>query len=160
MARAPAKLSAGLLMYRGFPALEVFIVHPGGPFFAKKDLGAWSIPKGLVEPGEDTRAAAIREFTEEVGLPIANELLELGTITQKGGKCVAACAFAGDAPDGYEPPSNSFEIEWPPRSGRVRSFPEVDRAAFFPLEVARTKLLEAQRPFLDRLLEKLSAAPP
>ena len=83
MARAPAKLSAGLLMYRGFPALEVFIVHPGGPFFAKKDLGAWSIPKGLVEPGEDTRAAAIREFTEEVGLPIANELLELGTITQR-----------------------------------------------------------------------------
>lgn len=156
MAPAPAKLSAGLLMYRGFPALEVFLVHPGGPFFAKKDLGAWSIPKGLVEPGEDTRAAAIREFTEEVRLPIASELLELGSITQKGGKQVAAWAFAGDAPEGYVPPSNTFELEWPPRSGRKRAFPEVDRAEFFTLDVARTKLLEAQRPFLDRLLEKLS----
>lgn len=156
MARAPAKLSAGLLMYRGFPALEVFLVHPGGPFFAKKDLGAWSIPKGLVEPDEDTRAAAVREFTEEVGLPITSELLDLGSVTQKGGKRVVAWAFAGDAPAGYAPPSNSFELEWPPRSGRKRAFPEVDRAEFFTLDVARTKLLEAQRPFLDRLLEKLS----
>lgn len=156
MAAARALLSAGLLMYRGFPALEVFLVHPGGPFFAKKDLGAWSIPKGLVEPGEDARAAAIREFTEEVGLPIASELLELGSITQKGGKRVAAWAFAGDAPEGYVPPSNSFELEWPPRSGKKRAFPEVDRAEFFTLDVARTKLIEAQRPFLDRLLEQLS----
>ncbi|HEY6729295.1 MAG TPA: NUDIX domain-containing protein [Polyangiaceae bacterium] len=153
---APAKLSAGLLMYRASPALEVFLVHPGGPFFAKKDLGAWSIPKGLVEPGEDTRAAAMREFTEEVGLPIASELLELGSITQKGGKRVVAWAFEGDAAQGYLPPSNTFEIEWPPRSGRKRSFPEVDRAEFFTLDVARSKLLEAQLPFLDRLLAKLS----
>ena len=156
MAPAQAKLSAGLLMYRGFPALEVFLVHPGGPFFAKKDLGAWSIPKGLIEASEDPRAAAIREFTEEVGLPVAGELLELGSITQKGGKRVAAWAFAGDAPPGYRPRSNSFELEWPPRSGRKQSFPEVDRAEFFALDVARTKLLEAQHPFLDRLLEKLS----
>src|SRR5687767_135521 len=98
MAPAQAKLSAGLLMYRGFPAVEVFLVHPGGPFFAKKDLGAWSIPKGLVEAGEDPRAAALREFSEEVGLPITGELLELGSITQKGGKRVTAWAFAGDAP--------------------------------------------------------------
>lgn len=156
MARAQAKLSAGLLMYRGFPALEVFLVHPGGPFFAKKDLGSWSIPKGLVEVGEEPRLAAIREFTEEVGLPVTGELLELGRIVQKGGKQVEAWAFAGDAPEGYLPPSNSFEIEWPPRSGRKRSFPEVDRAEFFSLEMARTKLLAAQVPFLDRLREKLS----
>src|SRR5688572_21049358 len=143
-------------MYRGTPAVEVFLVHPDGPFFAKKDLGAWSIPKGLVEAGEDPRAAALREFSEEVGLPITGELLELGSITQKGGKRVTAWAFAGDAPPSYVPPSNTFEIEWPPRSGRKQSFPEVDRAEFFALDVARTKLLEAQRPFLDRLFEKLS----
>ena len=144
------------MMYRGFPALEVFLVHPGGPFFAKKDLGAWSIPKGLVEPGEDTQLAAIREFTEEVGLPITTELFELGSIAQKGGKQVVAWAFAGDAPGGYVPPSNTFEIEWPPGSGRKQSFPEVDRAEFFSLDVARAKLIEAQLPFLDRLLEKLA----
>lgn len=156
MSPAEAKLSAGLLMYRGFPALEVFLVHPGGPFFAKKDRGAWSIPKGLVEPGEDIRLAAIREFTEEVGLPITGELIELGSVTQKGGKRVSAWAFAGDAPEGFEPPSNTFELEWPPRSGRKRSFPEVDRAEFFSLEFAREKLLPAQLPFLDRLLAELS----
>lgn len=144
-------------MYRGSPALEVFLVHPGGPFFAKKDLGAWSIPKGLVDPGEDARAAALREFSEEVGLPVAGELHELGSVTQKGGKQVLAWAFAGDAPSDYVPTSNTFEIEWPPRSGKKRSFPEVDRAEFFSLEVARTKLLAAQLPFLDRLLEKLGS---
>ena len=156
MAAARAKLSAGLVMYRGFPALEVFLIHPGGPFFAKKDLGAWSIPKGLIEPGEDPRLAALREFSEEVGLPVTSELLELGSVTQKGGKRVSAWAFAGDAPPGYAPASNSFEIEWPPRSGRMRSFPEVDRAEFFPVEIARQKLIAAQVPFLDRLLEQLS----
>jgi len=160
MASAPAKprakLSAGLVMYRGFPALEVFLVHPGGPFFAKKDLGAWSIPKGLVEPGEDPRFAALREFSEEVGLPVTSELLELGSVTQRGGKRVSAWAFAGDVPSGYTPASNSFEIEWPPRSGRMRSFPEVDRAEFFAVDLARQKLIAAQVPFLDRLLEKLA----
>ena len=156
MATARAKLSAGLIMYRGFPALEVFLVHPGGPFFAKKDLGAWSIPKGLVEPGEDPRLAALREFSEEVGLPVTSELLELGSVTQKGGKRVSAWAFAGDAPPGYAPASNSFELEWPPRSGRRQSFPEVDRAEFFPVDLARQKLIAAQVPFLDRLLEQLS----
>src|SRR6187399_991205 len=99
-------------MYRGTPALEVFLVHPGGPFFAKKDLGAWSIPKGLVDGGEEPRCAAVREFGEEVSLPVTGELVELGSITQKGGKQVLAWAFAGDAPVGYVPPSNSFEIEW------------------------------------------------
>ena len=123
MAAARAKLSAGLVMYRGFPTLEVFLIHPGGPFFAKKDLGAWSIPKGLVEPGEDPRLAALREFSEEVGLPVTGELLDLGSVTQKGGKRVSAWAFAGDAPEGYAPASNSFEIEWPPRSGRRRRSP-------------------------------------
>jgi len=156
MAAARAKLSAGLIMYRGFPALEVFLVHPGGPFFAKKDLGAWSIPKGLVEPDEEPRLAALREFSEEVGLPVTGELLELGSVTQKGGKRVSAWAFAGDAPAGYMPASNSFEIEWPPRSGHMRSFPEVDRAEFFPVELARQKLIAAQVPLLDRLLEQLS----
>ena len=142
-------------MYRGTPAPQVFLVHPGGPFFAKKDLGAWSIPKGLVDPGEDVQAAAVREFSEEVGLPVTGELHELGSVTQKGGKQVWAWAFAGDAPSGYIPRSNTFELEWPPRSGKKRSFPEVDRAEFFSLEVARTKLLPAQLPFLDRLLELL-----
>jgi len=142
-------------MYRGTPAPQVFLVHPGGPFFAKKDLGAWSIPKGLVDPGEDVQAAAVREFSEEVGLPVMGELHELGSVTQKGGKQVWAWAFAGDAPSGYIPRSNTFELEWPPRSGKKRSFPEVDRAEFFSLEVARTKLLPAQLPFLDRLLELL-----
>lgn len=155
-AKPRGKLSAGLVMYRGFPALEVFLIHPGGPFFAKKDLGAWSIPKGLVEPDEDPRLAALREFGEEVGLPVASELLELGSVTQKGGKRVSAWAFAGDAPPGYAPASNSFEIEWPPRSGHMRSFPEVDRAEFFPVDIARQKLIAAQVPFLDRLLEQLS----
>ena len=142
-------------MYRGTGALEVFLIHPGGPFFAKKDLGAWSIPKGLVDPGEDAQAAAVREFSEEVGLPVTGELHELGSVTQKGGKQVWAWAFAGDAPSGYVPSSNTFELEWPPRSGKKRSFPEVDRAEFFSLEVARTKLLAAQLPFLDRLREFL-----
>ena len=155
-AQPRAKLSAGLMMYRGFPALEVFLVHPGGPFFAKKDLGAWSIPKGLVEADEEPRLAALREFGEEVGLPVTGELVELGSITQKGGKRVLCWAFAGDAPAGYEPPESSFEIEWPPRSGRRQSFPEVDRAEFFPVEIARQKLIAAQVPFLDRLLEHLS----
>lgn len=157
MAAARAKLSAGLVMYRGFPTLEVFLIHPGGPFFAKKDLGAWSIPKGLVEPGEDPRLAALREFSEEVGLPVTGELLDLGSVTQKGGKRVSAWAFAGDAPEGYAPASNSFEIEWPPRSGRRQSFPEVDRAEFFPVDIARQKLIAAQVPFLDRLLEQLAS---
>jgi len=152
-----AQLSAGLLMYRDTgQALEVFLAHPGGPFFMKKDQGAWSIPKGLVQPDEQPRAAAIREFTEEIGLAVHEPLLDLGQVTQKGGKRVQAFAFAGDAPVGFSPKSNSFEIEWPPRSGRRRSFPEVDRAQFFSLDEARLKLNPAQLPFLDRLLVELA----
>lgn len=155
-----AKLSAGLLMYRGEPpALEVFLVHPGGPFFAKKDAGAWSIPKGLVDPAEDPEAAARREFEEEVGLAVGGPFIPLGQIVQKGGKQVVAWAFRGDAPEGFAPSSNTFEIEWPPRSGRRQPFPEIDKARFFEMGEARVKLLAAQLPFLDRLQERLSRPP-
>ncbi len=150
------RVSAGLLMYRGDVArLEVFLAHPGGPFFRKKDLGAWTIPKGLAEPNEDLEEAAKREFAEEIGLPVEGELIELGHIVQKGGKRVYAWAFSGDAPPDFVPTSNSFELEWPPRSGKRRSFPEVDQARFFTLDEARQKLNPAQVPFLDRLLSRL-----
>jgi len=145
--------SAGLLMVRmcdGIP--EVLLVHPGGPFFAKKDHGAWTIPKGLVDPGEDTLAAACREFREETGFAAdAARFVPLGTIRQKGGKTVHGWAFAGDCdPTAIE--SNTFEIEWPPRSGRRQRFPEADRAGFFAREGALAKILEAQRPFVERAL--------
>ena len=154
-----ARVSAGLLMYRGDMAgLEVFLAHPGGPFFRKRDLGAWTIPKGLAEESEDLAEAAKREFAEEIGLPIGGTLIELGHIVQKGGKRVYAWAFAGDAPPEFTPASNLFEIEWPPRSGKRRSFPEVDQARFFTLAEARSKLISAQVPFLDRLLAQLTPA--
>jgi predicted NUDIX family NTP pyrophosphohydrolase len=147
-----AKLSAGLLLYRRGPAgLEVLLAHPGGPFFRNRDDGAWTIPKGAPAPGEELIAAAIREFGEEVGLPVGPPFLPLGEVKQKGGKVVAAFACAGDAPPDFAPASNSFELEWPPRSGRRQRFPEVDRAAFFPLTEARRKINAAQIPLLDRL---------
>ncbi len=146
------KLSAGLLLYRQRPTgLEVLLAHPGGPFFRNKDDGAWTIPKGAPAPGEELLAAAIREFGEEVGLPVAPPFLPLGEVKQKGGKVVAAFACAGDAPPDFAPTSNTFELEWPPRSGRRQQFPEVDRAEFFPLAVARQKINAAQIPLLDRL---------
>jgi predicted NUDIX family NTP pyrophosphohydrolase len=151
-----ARVSAGLLMYRGDAAqLEVFLAHPGGPFFRKRDHGAWTIPKGLAEESENLAEAAKREFTEEIGLPIESTLIELGHVVQKGGKRVYAWAFAGNAPADFTPASNLFEVEWPPRSGQRRSFPEVDQARFFTLEEARRKLISAQLPFLDRLLAQL-----
>jgi predicted NUDIX family NTP pyrophosphohydrolase len=153
-----ATISAGLLMFvdAGERGVEVLLVHPGGPFFRNKDLGAWTIPKGLPEPGEELRAAAIREFTEETGLPVREPLHPLGEIRQKGGKVVHAWAFAGDPlPAGFQPRSNSFEIEWPPRSGRRQSFPEVDRAELFPLDAARARINPAQLPFLERLASAL-----
>jgi predicted NUDIX family NTP pyrophosphohydrolase len=155
---AAAKVSAGLLMYRrGEHGLEVLLAHPGGPFFARKDDGAWTIPKGVPEEGEELRAAAAREFGEETGLPVSEPLLALGDIKQKGGKTVHAWAFAGDAlPPAFLPRSNTFEMEWPPRSGRRQSFPEIDRAELFGLDVARRKINPAQIPFLDRLLELLA----
>ena len=135
--------------------LEVLLVHPGGPFFAKKDIGAWSIPKGEVAPGEDLLARAQLEFEEELGIRPSGNWIELGSIRQKGGKIVHAWAFEGDLPDSFKLKSNTFEIEWPPRSGKRQKFPEVDQAGFFPEEVARQKINPAQAAFLDRLRNQL-----
>ncbi len=154
-----AKRSAGILLYRGAgPSLEVLLVHPGGPFWAKKDLGAWSIPKGEYDEGEDPLAVAKREYAEELGSPLpAGEFIELGEIVQPSRKAVTAIAFEGEFDPGALK-SNSFELEWPPKSGRKQSFPEVDRAAWFALEEARKKILPGQAPFLDRLRERLGSA--
>jgi predicted NUDIX family NTP pyrophosphohydrolase len=154
------KISAGLLMYRPGPAgLEVLLAHPGGPFFRNKDAGAWTVPKGEPGPDEDLRAAAVREFGEEIGLPVAGPLLPLGEIRQAGGKVVHAWAFAGEVPAGFVPASNTFELEWPPRSGRRQRFAEVDRAEMFALPAAREKIMPAQLPFLDRLCALVETAP-
>jgi predicted NUDIX family NTP pyrophosphohydrolase len=149
-----SKTSCGLLMYRrGEGGLEVLLVHPGGPFFRNKDAGAWGIPKGEPEPGEDLEAAARREFSEEVGLPVRDPLSSLGEIRQKGGKTVHAWCFAGEGlPPAFVLASNTFELEWPPRSGRRQRFPEIDRAEMFSLAQAREKINEAQAAFLDRLV--------
>jgi predicted NUDIX family NTP pyrophosphohydrolase len=147
-----AKRSAGILLHRDTAdGPEVLLVHPGGPFWAKKDLGVWSIPKGEHDDGEDALAAALREFAEETGtvLPPA-ELRDLGTIRQRGGKVVQAWAAEGDL-DADAVSSNTFTVEWPPRSGRMREFPEVDRAAWFGLDEARERINPAQAAFLDRL---------
>jgi len=151
-----AKLSAGLLLHRGAPpAVEVLLVHPGGPFWAKKDGGAWSIPKGEYADGDDPLAAALREFREELGVPAPDgERLALGEVRQAGGKRVAAWAVQADL-DVSAIESNTFELEWPPRSGRIQRFPEVDRAGWFGPAEAREKLLKGQLPFLDRLEERL-----
>lgn len=145
------KHSAGLLMYRrGSAGLEVFLVHPGGPFWAKKDLGAWSIPKGEYAPDEPAVDAAIREFQEETGFVVSGELVALGVIKQAGGKIVSAWAFAGDC-DPAALVSNLCRLEWPPRSGAFRDFPEIDRGAWFSLAAAAERILPAQRPFLSSL---------
>jgi len=137
--------------------LEVLLVHPGGPFFAKKDDGAWTIPKGEAAPGEDFLTRAKIEFEEELGFQLQGEWIDLGSIKQKGGKTVHGWAFEGDLPESFELKSNLFEMEWPPRSGRRQSFPEVDDAKFFPEDVARRKINPAQVPFLDRLSAALSS---
>ena len=136
-------------------ALEVLLVHPGGPFWAKKDEGAWQIPKGEWAEGEDPLAAARREFTEETGFTAPGPFAALGELRQKGGKQVLAWACEGDG-DPAQLRSNSFEMEWPPKSGRMQSFPEVDRAGWFTLEDARRKLLPSQLPFLERLARALA----
>jgi len=150
-AGAPARRSAGLLLYRR-PAggLEVLLVHPGGPFWQKKDLGAWSIPKGEFADGEDALAAARREFREEMGREVAGPFAPLTSVKQPGGKIVHAWAVEGD----FDPrllTSNTFSLEWPPRSGRHQEFPEVDRAAWFDLDEARRRINRGQAPLLDEL---------
>jgi predicted NUDIX family NTP pyrophosphohydrolase len=149
--------SAGILLYRvGDRSLEVLLVHPGGPFFARKDNGAWGIPKGLYEDDEEPLAAARREFAEELGSPCPDgPALELGEIRQKNGKRVTAWALEGDL-DAETITSNTFTIEWPPRSGRRQEFPEIDRAGWFTLDAARVKILAAQAPLLDRLAEAVA----
>ena len=142
------KTSAGILLHRRG---EVLLVHPGGPFFARKDLGAWSIPKGELEPGEEPRTRALIEFAEETGTDLGDpDATELGEVKQKGGKTVLAYAVEGDL-DADAITSNTFEMEWPPRSGRRQSFPEVDRAAWFDLEEAGRRINPAQAEFLERL---------
>jgi predicted NUDIX family NTP pyrophosphohydrolase len=149
-----AATSAGILLHRGVAeALEVLLVHPGGPFWTKKDEGAWSIPKGEVDEGEELPACALRELGEELGTPppiTAEQLIELGTVRQKSGKLVHCWAVEADF-DPAKLNSNTFTVEWPPRSGRQQEFPEVDRAEWFDLEAARGKINPAQVEFLDRL---------
>jgi predicted NUDIX family NTP pyrophosphohydrolase len=151
------KTSAGLLAFRKQNAtLQVLLVHPGGPFFRNKDDGAWSIPKGEAAQDEDLLARARIEFEEELGIPAPfGQPIELGSIKQKGGKIVYAWAVEGDLEENFKLVSNTFTIEWPPRSGRSAEFPEVDRAEFFPIEIARQKINPAQVAFLDRLGESL-----
>jgi predicted NUDIX family NTP pyrophosphohydrolase len=174
------KRSAGILLYRQRAGVEVLLVHPGGPFWAKKDAGAWSIPKGLVEENEEPLAAAIREFQEETGVSLAESVgaagaaggggpgagggsgsgpaataIPLDPLRQPGGKTVLAWGVRGDF-DPVRLRSNTVQIEWPPKSGAVRSFPEVDRAAWFELATAREKILPGQRGFLDQLAARLA----
>jgi predicted NUDIX family NTP pyrophosphohydrolase len=154
-----AKTSAGILLHRTGPggAVEVLIGHMGGPFFARKDDGGWSIPKGEYVPSEPAEVAARREFTEELGLPVpAGELVPLGEVRQSGGKVVAVWALEGDLDPAAAVPG-TFDLEWPPRSGRIQQFPELDRVGWFTLAAAAPKLVAYQRPFLDRLAAHLNA---
>lgn len=151
------KTSAGLLLHRTTGrGLEVLLVHPGGPFWRRRDLGAWSIPKGEVSEGEDPLAAARRELAEETGFTADGAAVALGRVRQPGGKIVHAWAIEADV-DPVALRSNTFELEWPKGSGRMQSFPEVDRAAWFDLAEARRRLLAGQRPFLEALIAALGA---
>jgi predicted NUDIX family NTP pyrophosphohydrolase len=144
------EISAGIVAFRRKPALEVLLAHPGGPFWAKKDDGVWTIPKGLVEPGDDLVATALREFTEETNLTAEGELVALMPVNQKSGKVVHAFAIEADFELGAFS-SNTFEIEWPPKSGRRQSFPEIDHVAYFALPAAKTKIIAYQLPLLLEL---------
>ena len=151
-----AKQSAGILVYRLRPAdLEVLLVHPGGPLWAKKDDGAWFLPKGQIETGEEPLATALREFQEELGIaPPVGQPRELGTVKNKSGKLIYGWALPGDLDlSGFK--SNTFAMEWPPKSGKSREFPEVDRAEYFGVEAALVKMHPAELPFVQRLLEAL-----
>lgn len=158
-ARSPRARSAGILLHRGAPdALEVLLVHPGGPLWARRDAGAWSIPKGEHDPSEDPLTAARREFEEELGVRAPRgQLRDLGEVRQKSGKLVRAWALAGDL-DASVIRSNTFALEWPARSGQMREFPEVDRAAWLHLDLAREKINPAQAAFLERLQQRLEDA--
>ena len=145
-----AAVSAGVLMYRRGEELSVLLVHPGGPFWRKRDLGAWSIPKGELDGSEDPEAGAAREFQEELGVAVNGPLLPLGQVRQRAGKIVHGYALEGDLDVGTIR-SNEITIRWPPRSGRTIQVPEIDRAAWFALPLARQKILESQQPFIDRL---------
>ena len=152
--RRTREISAGLLAFRRKNGLEVLLAHPGGPFWAKKDDGVWTIPKGLVEPGDDLVTTARREFNEETNLTASGELIPLAPVNQKSGKTVHAFAFEADF-DLTRFASNTFEIEWPPKSGRRQSFPEIDRIAYFPLPAAMLKIIPYQQPLLRELEERL-----
>ena len=148
--------SAGILLYRTRAELEVLLIHPGGPFWRNKDKGAWQIPKGGIEANEDALTAALREVAEELGVTVTGGLVPLGGIKQAGGKLVEAFACQQDV-DADAITSITFDLEWPPRSGRMRAFPEVDRARWFTLPDARRDMLPSQQPLLDRLLDAISA---
>jgi predicted NUDIX family NTP pyrophosphohydrolase len=152
------KKSAGLLMYRQAPggALQVLLAHPGGPFWRNKDGGAWTLPKGEYDESEPPLAAAQREFAEETGFPVSPPFISLGEVVQKSGKRITAWAFAGECEPGALR-CNTFEMEWPPRSGRRQSYPELDRVEWFGLDEARSKINPAQRALLDRLEQALAA---
>src|SRR5205809_1122946 len=153
-----SRISAGLLMFRRRNnKFEVLLVHPGGPFFARKDNGAWTIPKGEATSGEDLLRRAQIEFEEELGIKPSGEWIELGCVKQKGGKTVHAWAFEGDLEENFNLRSNTFEMEWPPRSGKMERFPEIDSVRFFSAEVARSKINAAQVVFLDRLRNSLES---
>ena len=155
-----AQRSAGIILHRpGNSTIEVFLVHPGGPFWAKKDDGAWSIPKGLYKAGEDPLGAARREFEEEVGVPITGNFIDLGEFRQPGGKTIFAWAVEGDLNEA-DLKSNMFEMEWPPRSGKQQLFPEVDRAAWFDLTTACQKITRGQVPIIHALAERLGIGRP
>jgi len=154
------KRSAGILLFRRAEAgIEVFLVHPGGPFWAKKDLGAWSLPKGEYEDGEDPLTAAKREFTEETGSIVDGAFIELGDLKQPSGKVITAWAIERDL-DPASIKSNSFSMEWPPKSGKMQEFPEVDAGAWYVLSAALEKLLKGQADFIARLAEKLGVNVP
>ena len=150
------KVSAGLLIFRRMPGgVEVLLAHPGGPFFRNKDDGAWTIPKGEADADEDLSERAKIEFEEELGIKPGGDLVPIGSVKQKGGKIVHAWTIEGDLPNDFVVKSNTFELEWPPHSGKIQSFPEIDQARFFSLEEARRKINPAQKEFLDRLEEML-----
>lgn len=155
-----SRTSAGILLYHGRgPSLEVLLGHPGGPFSMARDEGHWTIPKGEIEPDEELLAVGLREFAEETGHRLPDgPRAPLGTIRQKGGKLVHAWAVEGEL-DPAQARSNTFRMEWPPRSGRVEEFPEIDRVAWFTIEHARIRMKDTQAAFLDRLLEVLADRP-